>query len=249
MSGIQEKLNIFRIRKPFYFLTLSIILAVVFFFSFLGNLKFYRSEISILFIPKSEEVILQSEQIIQNIIELPYRLSFYEKVLKDNKNIDDQLVGYSKDKRKELWSKKLKIDRRKNSGVIDIKIDARNRKQSEAIVEQTVFTLFGSVSQYYDVKKDIDLRIVDGPITSAHAANIPWLASLSLVAGIALSYLSHLISGSFIEIIHKRKVSPIETGNKNSEEYEKELSAQEELTQPAMKKYQAPGNLPVADDA
>lgn len=248
MFGIQERFNIIRIRKPFYFITLSIILAVVFFFSFLGNLKFYRSEISILFISKNEKMILQSEQVIQNIIELPYQLSFYEKILKDNENINDSLAGYSKDKRKKLWSKKLKINRRKNSGVIDIKIDTNDRKQSEIIVKQTVFTLFGSVSQYYNVKKDIDLRIIDGPITSTHIANLPWLALLSLAAGTVLSYLSHLISDSFIKIIRKRKMTPTKTGNKSLKEHKGDLSAQEQLTQPTIKKYQAPSNLPVNDD-
>jgi len=248
MSGIQEKFNTIRIRKPFYFFALSIILAVVFFFSFLGNFKFYRSEISIFFIPKSEIATLQSEQIIQNITELPYRLSFYEKVLKDNENIDDQLAGYSKDKRKKLWSKILKINRRKNSGIIDIKIDAKEREQSEVVVKQTAFTLFGSVSQYYNVKKDIDLRVIDGPITSVHIANLPWMALLSLAAGIALSYLFHFVSGSFAKIAHKIKIPAAKNDNRGLENHDGELSDRKQPARTAIKKYQAPGNLPVIDD-
>lgn len=245
MLGIREKFNKLGIKNPFYFIVLSIILTAVFFLQTLNTLKYYQSEISILFIPKSERVTLQSEQIIQNIVELPKQLSFYERVLTDSGNILNQFSEYPKDEQKRLWNKQLRVSRVKNSGVIKIKVLSKNKSDSATINKQAALTLFNSVSQYYNVKEDIDLRIIDGPITNSFLKNLYLIAIFSLIGGIVVAYILAMIFYGLQKIFITRK------NTASNKSVEKRDSASE-ITIPeavGIKKYQAPTNLPVAKGA
>ena len=244
-----------------YFFILALILSATFCFLFLGNFKSYKSQVTILFIPKNEKIAIQSEQIAQNLMELPRNLSFYEKLLADNESIKDEFVNCTKDKRKKMWNKKLEINREKNSGIIEIGIADDNQFKSEKIAGQTAFTLFNTASRYYDIKNEIDLRIVDGPIASLKIKNWPWLIFLSVLAGTFLSYLITSVFSKVENFFSKaksginltkpyrqdfsswttalRRKSRIKKGNKPEKKPE---------SAPSAKKSQAPSNLPIANE-
>ena len=255
MFNQQQKFNA-------YFFILALILSAVFCFLFLENFKSYKSQITVLFIPKSEKIAVQSEQIAQNLTEFPRNLSFYEKLLADNKNIEDEFAGRSKDKRKELWNKKLEINRQKNSGVIEIKIFDDNQIRSEKIARQTAFTLFNTASRYYNIKNEIDLRIVDGPITGVKIKNWPWLILLSILAGTFLSYLItsvfskaenlFLKAGSGINLTkpYRQDFSNWTTAMRRKGRAKKgDKPEKKQEPAAAVKKSQAPSNLPVAEES
>ncbi|MCD6149212.1 hypothetical protein J7J13_00300 [bacterium] len=244
-----------------YFFILALILSAVFCFLFLENFKSYRSQITVLFIPKSEKIAIQSEQITQNLTELPRNLSFYEKLLNDNKNITDEFVGHTKDKREKLWNKKLKINRQKNSGLIEIGISDNNRIRSEKIVRQTVFTLFNTASRYYNIKNEIDLRVIDGPITDVKIKNWPWLIFLSVLAGTFLSYLitsvfskvenfsSKAKSGINLTKHYRQDFSNWTTAMRRKDRIKKSNKPEKKPeSAPSAKKSQAPSNLPIANE-
>lgn len=252
----QEKLNI-------YFFILALILSATFCLLFLENFKSYNSQITILFIPKNEKMAIQSEQVVKNLTEFPHYLSFYEKLLVDNENIEDEFIGYSKDKRKELWNKKLEISRENNSGLIEIGITGEDQVESEKIAKQAAFTLFGTASRYYNIKNEIDLRIIDGPITSVKIKNWAWLISLSVILGAFSSFLITVVclkSGNFLlngfrfisKIFYRQKLSSKIEKNKEKEkleikaEYPLFTSFEKSMSQE--KKSQAPSNLPIVED-
>jgi len=251
----------FRKQQKFsaYFFILTLILSAVFCFLFLENFKSYKSQVTILLIPKSEKIAVQSEQIAQNLTEFPRNLSFYEKLLADNKNIKDELAGCSKDKRKKLWNKKLEINREKNSGIIKIGISNDNQVKSEKIARQTAFTLFNTASRYYNIKNEIDLRIIDEPITSLKMKSWPWLIFLSVLAGTFLSYLITSIfskaeifflkarSGINLAKPYRQNFSSWTDATQRKEKSDKPEKKSKPIT--AAKKSQAPSNLPIADDS
>lgn len=251
----------FRKQQKFsaYFFILTLILSAVFCFLFLENFKSYKSQVTILLIPKSEKIAIHSEQIAQNLTEFPRNLSFYEKLLADNKNIKDELAGCSKDKRKKLWNKKLEINREKNSGIIKIGISNDNQVKSEKIARQTAFTLFNTASRYYNIKNEIDLRIIDEPITSLKMKSWPWLIFLSVLAGTFLSYLITSIfskaeifflkarSGINLAKPYRQNFSSWTDATQRKEKSDKPEKKSKPIT--AAKKSQAPSNLPIADDS
>lgn len=177
-----------KIRVNFSFIALAIILAAAFFIFFLGNFKYYQSEIKILFIPKSEKTAVQTSYILENLVRLPGMLSFYEKMVRENKDITDQFSGKPKDERKKMWNEMIDVQKDDGSSIIILKITSRDKNQSPLLAKRAVQTLFGTASFYYDIKTDIDLRIADEVITKTILKNWIWLLAGSVIFGLALSY-------------------------------------------------------------
>ncbi len=252
MPNYNEKFEKERFRLPSYYFVVAAIFSAVFFFMLLDYFKAYRSEVSILFIPRSEKAIAQASYISENLIRIPKQLSFYEKILADNKEIVDQFAGKSPDERKNLWNSDLSVKREDGSTIFNISVVSKNRDDSLKLARQTVYSLFDTVSRYYDIKTDVDLRIIDGPVASPYAKNLHWVILISIALGLAVSFLLYFIFyvwDRFIKI-PKARISP-----KKEIRLEQELPRQEELFPPipektvtAEKKAVAPSNLPTVED-
>lgn len=250
-------------RAPLYFFVLAAIISATFFLLALEKHKFYQSQVSVLFIPKSEKAALQSEQIVNNLISVSKNLSFYEKILEDNIQIRNLFEGYSKAEQRKLWRKTLKIEAEENSSIINIKIIAGNRLESAQLSFQTAHTLFNTASRYYDIKKDIDLRVVEGPIIDLVIKNWFRLVFLSVLAGIISSFTLLFLMDVALDILRKifrekRLALPKETFDffkfpaiaEGKKEPEKEKKSGPfsvpAATRTPFKKSAAPKNLPVA---
>ncbi len=258
-----------KIKFGVYFFILTLILTVTFIISFLESFRHYDTKIEILLIPRNEKVAFYSNQIAQNMAEFTHTLSFYEKLLADNKSIEDNFSDYSKDERKKQWNRKIKTNLKKNSSIIEIGVSDANRIESEKIAKQAVFTLFETASQYYDIKKEIDLRIIDGPITEWKIKNWFYLAGLSFLTGGLLSYLILLLSSKMERILLelKNKDEILSKNHNENKKYKwefvtqdkKKASNREVISESdnyqfagknqevgtAVKKSQAPSNLPI----
>ncbi|MFC1756424.1 hypothetical protein ACFLY1_00555 [Patescibacteria group bacterium] len=238
-----------RTNNLMYFIVLSLVLTVIFCFLFIGNFKSYKSEVSVLFVPKSDQASIQSEQIIQNFTELPRRLSFYEKLLMDNLEIKDRFEGFDKDKRKAMWNRSIDIERKEKSSIIYVVAESKNKVQSQKISKQIAITLFANASKYYNVKNDIDLRLIDGPISKTFVKDWYWLALLSILLGIGAAYVISAVP-SFLDKLVKQKISSFphrSYSKKNNNEGFLHFPKKDEI-QGKVKKNQAPSNLPVAAD-
>lgn len=128
----------------------------------LDSFRAYEAEVSVLVIGKSPTV--ASDQVIENFAELSKSLSFYERVLSGSDLIDDNFEGYSQDKRKELWNETVSVTRSDKSGVLIVRAKQERAEQAKLLAEETTKTLFAVASFYYNIKTDIDMRIVDEPI-------------------------------------------------------------------------------------
>jgi len=153
--------------------------------------KTYRSTVTIMIIAKSPAAAQQKDAIADNIAALPRTLSFYDRLLADNPTISDPTAGSAPDKRKALWDGFMQVQQPNASdkSIIELSTLAKSPSDSQILSTDAARTLFSVASGYYDVKNDIDLRIIDGPITSAEVDGWQWLALWSMLIGVAAAYL------------------------------------------------------------
>jgi len=165
MNVARKKFNLLTIEYPLYFAIVIIVTTFAFFVMLTDSFKSYESNLEILFIPKSEKLAVQAELITNNMSLLPKNLSFYEKMLRDNPRIEDKFSGLEKDAKKKAWGNIISVSVREKSTIITVKANSLSAEETTQLSRQIAYTLFDYYSQYYSVKDDIDLRIVDGPIT------------------------------------------------------------------------------------
>lgn len=71
--------------------------------------------------------------------------------------------------------------------IIKITVEHASRAQALALAKATLATLASLTSQYYDVRHEIDIRVIDGPVMGARITAWPLLAMASLVFGLVLT--------------------------------------------------------------
>lgn len=128
----------------------------------LDTFRGYESEARVLVIGKSPSA--STEQVVENFAELTSNLSFYEKVLEMNDLIEDDFEGYPQDERKALWNETVTVERSEKSGVLVITARQDTREQAKRLADATVTTLFSMAGLYYNIKTDVDLRVIDETI-------------------------------------------------------------------------------------
>jgi capsular polysaccharide biosynthesis protein len=147
-------------RRSFFVTLFFVSLASCLFW--LDTFRGYESEARVLVIGKSPSA--STEQVVENFAELTSNLSFYEKVLEMNDLIEDDFEGYPQDERKALWNKTVTVERSEKSGVLVITARQDTREQAKRLADATVTTLFSMAGLYYNIKTDVDLRVIDETI-------------------------------------------------------------------------------------
>ena len=173
-----------RVRFSVQVFIVGIVLSATFFLLLLDNFKTYRSTVTILVSEKSEVAAKQQNQIISNIMEIPHTLAFYERLLKYNPDLSDQTVGNTPDQRKQMWNNILDVRQvGGNSSLIEISVTAPQEDDADNLASKTTRTLLDTVSQYYNIKTDVDMRIIDGPISQPVVTDWFWILPLSIALG------------------------------------------------------------------
>ncbi len=147
-------------RRSFFVALFFVTLASLLFW--LDDYRVYQSEMRILVIGKVPTV--ATDQVVENFTELSRNLSFYERVLAGNDLIDDHFEGYTKDERKAAWNEMVTVNRSAQSGVLVVTAREASPESAKRLSEETGRALFAVAAFYYNVKTDIDLRVVDEPI-------------------------------------------------------------------------------------
>ena len=235
-------------RKYFpYFIMVALIISMVSFLLLLESHKKYTSEISIIFVPKSEIAAEDAEQIIGNMEVIPTKKFFYKRLSYYDESIKNKIRRLSD----------IEVKSEKNSSIIKISASSKTQEDSISVSRTTAKTLFNIMGFYYDIKKDVDFRIIEGPITNT--ATINWFFSLvySLLAGVLSFFVINLIfqnipsyskgemkekTEEFFGIFKKTKAKPEIT-----EEEVYEIKAKTPTAPVSTeKKSSAPENLPFA---
>lgn len=260
-------------RIPFHIYVIAAIVTLLAGLFFAATFRSYRSEMTLMLIARTDYSVADKREIAGNLAELPKLLSFYDLLLKDNPDIVDLNAKMSASKRKAAWNDVLRVENVNNGGssLIILDVTMPSEGSAEAIVQKSADTLVAVTGRYYDISKDIDLRIVDGPVTESVVSNWFSVILLSLACGsvvlLMFPYFSPLKFPkfsldkkhySFAALHNIRDIfSKKETETKDIEESKKELesiySVGESLDADVMQSYeakeetrgQAPANLPI----
>lgn len=200
-----QKFKIYRAQFSVQFFLACLILTVAFFLAFTNIFKTYTASITILVNAKSEIAASQERQIVGNMLEFPRLLSFYDRLLKYNPDVRDVAQSKSPAQRKAFWNDILSVKKvGRDSSLIKISITTLQKNDAEQLVQKTARTLFDTAGLYYNIKKDVDLRIVEGPISKRNICGWEWLFLLSLVLGFLVTiFLQKMISRSLDIFIKK----------------------------------------------
>ncbi|HPN54501.1 MAG TPA: hypothetical protein PLB52_01055 [Candidatus Moranbacteria bacterium] len=196
---IKQKMNEFKEQFSWQVFLAGLVLTVMFFLIFINSFKTHTAKIEILFTAKSETAALQSRQILNNLMELPKTLNFYENLLDNNSDVRDIAQGKSNLQRKEIWNSLVSTRKvEKNSSLFEISITTKRENDAKILAQKTVRNLFDTASAYYNVKNDVDLRVVDGPILETNLLSGSfWALVFAVIFGFLLAILlRYLISSS-----------------------------------------------------
>ena len=262
-------------RIPFHIYVIAAVVTLLAGLFFAANFRSYRSEVTLMLIARTDYSVADKREIAGNLAELPKLLSFYDLLLKDNPDIVDLNAKMSASKRKSAWNDVLRVENVNNGGASLIILDVTmpSEGSAETVVQKSAATLVAVTGRYYDISKDIDLRIVDGPVTESVVSNWFSVILLSLACGsvvlLIFPYFSPLKFAkfsldkkhySFAALHNIRDIfSKKETETMDVEEGKKELesiySVGESLDADVMQSYevkakeetrgQAPENLPI----
>ncbi len=176
----------------------------------LDTFRGYQSEIRVLVIMRAGQSAESADQVIGNIAELPKNLSFYERVLADNDFLEDRFAGQTPDDRKALWNETVSVTQSDESGMLMIRAEGESPEEARLLAEQTGKTLFAVTGRYYDIRTDIDMRVVDGPITGTVVVSPVLYVVTSIVSGFIVTLLFFVFL-SLLEKIPARRLKKRET--------------------------------------
>lgn len=201
--------------KSKVFWSASIIAAVLIFLAGINLDKNYKSEVKILFTPKSQIAATNIGRIIQDAKEI---------FLLREKNAE------------------IKTDRK--SDIVRVSAKGTSRIETGAQASKAARGIAAEMSRYYNIKSDLDIRIIDGPVTKqgADVFSGKWIL-IALILGLA--------SGIFIDFFQSvnfssRKTTYAEFVKPSIFEAPKESERKFE-TAPG-RKAAAPENLPIDEE-
>ena len=176
----------------------------------LGMDKSYKAESRIIILPKSQELKNQSEQMVKNALFFLKTISFYDKISEKGQFFDTSSDS-SFPARKKYWEEKVKIERIPNSGIIRIVTFDADQSRAELLNQEITNEEIATLSRYYDIKNEIDVRVLDAPISelqNLYVSQNKFVVGLtSILAGFALG-LAAFLAHDFLRVFIFKKEKP-----------------------------------------
>lgn len=110
--------------------------------------------------------------------------SFFEKIKESGFNIDKNYFSGSDKKQIKKWNKTARAKSETGSGIIDIDVYHTDRDQAEQIARAVAYTLQTDHMQYHGYGKNVEIKVIDKPITST----FPVQPNLALNLGLGLFF-------------------------------------------------------------
>jgi len=128
--------------------------------------------------------IKSSERIADNLAQVMYTTSFYDKVMGAKFNIDESYFGDEERKIRKRWNDALGTQVVRGSGMLDITVYHTDKEQAEQISQAIAFVLTTEGWKYVG-GGDLEIRLVDDPLVSKWPVrpNLPANALTGLVLG------------------------------------------------------------------
>jgi capsular polysaccharide biosynthesis protein len=145
----------------------------------------YESEVKILVIQKSAVGIdaysasKSAERIGNNLSEIIYSSSFFSKVLVAGFAIDKSYFPNDEDKRRKKWQESVAADVPSGTTILDVRVYHPVREQATTIAETISYVLERQAPEYIGIP-DVELKVVDAPLTSKYPVKPNFLVNLLL---------------------------------------------------------------------
>ncbi|MFH1047773.1 MAG: Wzz/FepE/Etk N-terminal domain-containing protein [Patescibacteria group bacterium] len=125
-----------------------------------------------------------SERIADNLAQILYTTSFYDKVMAAKFNVDEGVFGTDEIKKRKRWQDTIATQVVRGSGMLDVTVYHVDPDQAEQISQAIAFVLTTEGSIYVG-GGDLEVRLVDDPLVSRWPVrpNIPANALAGLVLG------------------------------------------------------------------
>ena len=222
----------------------------------------YSSTMTVLFLPKNSVISEGSSSIAENFRQILASLAFCDRLAEQNESlaVANDLPNY---KRQEFCNAKFLVEKPKGSAMLRITNFDADSVLARELNSDVVDNLIAVSGKYYNIKTDLELRIVDGPIVKKDLSqNLTMTVLLSFLWAIIL-YGGLFFLVPFIFLKKENKARPI-PGSKFFQEVpvRKELTVSPEEenyfsaknffkpTFPSFgKKAPTPANLPVSEEA
>ncbi|MFA6048303.1 MAG: hypothetical protein WCV59_05345 [Parcubacteria group bacterium] len=246
-----------------YFFAVAAVVAVICFAIFLNNNPVYRGEIEVLLIARNSVVDGKIDSLTETAKNIPLTLSFYDRVI-EGEGLEDPSADLSAQERKAYWNSIIKTEKVDGSNIVKITAYDMDKDQAGKLADIYAKELSASLARYYNIKTQLDTRIIDQPITAFDFEKSVWpQAAKSIFWGVVAGILDILLF-SFIPKSIKEKNIPSEKSiftyktdvpEKTAEpdyfpvdfSQKPEIKKQEKMITPE-KKSAAPENLPFADE-
>ncbi|KKP78270.1 MAG: hypothetical protein A2271_03980 [Candidatus Moranbacteria bacterium RIFOXYA12_FULL_35_19] len=250
-------LEIFKLKK--FYITLVIFIGIIFIILINFN-RTYQAKTEILVIFKSEKAIRNADQILENLKLISQSLPFYEKVLADNEDAQEELIlelpNYKKEK---YWREIVKMERIGKSSGLEITAINQDAYTAQVLSTQTVKSLIGSIGAYYDIENDLAIRIISPAVTqNSFSGSYFYLILESIFAGFVLAFiLNYFLQSLEKETLQKKSTRILPWVYKEEQKnvtvkqdsIERKIIFTKENTIPTFnKKATAPVNLPIAEN-
>jgi len=188
----------------------TVILAIIIFIFNLNMSRAYRAEIEVMLLPKNEIASQNMGQIVANAAYLPRTLNFYENRIAADPEVTDEVEELPGNKKLEYWRNKVKLEVLAQSGILKISLNDPDQWQAEALARATAKGLGDELGQYYDIRTELQARIVDGPVLdyAQSLSQAGWTLAFSFFLGLAGAMVLYLIFSLFIQMSVPIRKSP-----------------------------------------
>ncbi len=128
-----------------------------------------------------------SERISDNLSQIIYTTSFYDKVMGSKFNIDKSVFKADEISKRKQWSQMISTQVIRDSGMLIVTVYHVNPAQAEQISRAIAFILSTEGTFYID-GGNLDIKLVDDPLISKYPVkpNIPVNAVLGLMLGLII---------------------------------------------------------------
>jgi len=162
------------IKKYKITIFLALIGATLFCFVSLLFAKRYQSKVQLLVIQKQNNwriddaysAAKSAEGISSILVHVSETTSFMDRVMGSGYVLDESLLDYNLEDRKEIWEKMVDARAVKNSGIIKLRVFHKDRDYAEQFAGAIAYVFSNKSSQYHGGGDRVEVKVIDGPITS-----------------------------------------------------------------------------------
>ena len=155
---------------------LALIGAVLFFGISMLFMRKYESDVEMLVIQKQSNwkiddaysAAKSAENISTLLVHVVGTTSFLDRVMGSGYAVDQSILNYNLEDRKEIWNDMVKAKVIRNSGIIELSIFNKNREKADRLANAVAYVLKNKADQYHGGGDRVKVKTIDGPITSAN---------------------------------------------------------------------------------